>query len=391
MAVVYSVLAACREGYIFMVKNCSVVRSGSCRDFAKKVFFPLIICRDAFRRFAKAKIIKRKVTALILKVYRPWVLLEFNYRVFKAASLGSYDIFHAHDLNTLMGAYAAAKQHGAELIYDSHELYLERNRYEPYKPLGKWVRKRLEAFLIRRATNVITVNESIAKYLSRAYRIKRPVVVMNVPDLRPAQNKAEARFSLRRSLGIADDYRLLLYSGAITYNRGLEKLICALAQLPQCFLVMMGYGNDVYKESLLKLAEQQGVIKRCRFFGPVPSEQVTSYADSADIGIAPIENACLSYYYCSPNKLFEYILAGLPVVASNFPEMAAIINEFEVGALFDPDDPDAIAAAVRQIFASPGLFDTMKEKAQIIPQRYSWAQESQKLLGVYRAIRTNGD
>ena len=329
--------------------------------------------------------IKTRMISLLMKFHRTLLILDFNYRVYRLTKGKECDVFHAHDLNTLIGAYLAARKHSANLIYDSHELYLERNRLEPYKPIGKWIRKIVEAYLIKRSDFVITVNDSIARTLADTYKVKLPTVVMNVPSLKKTSLPSQS-ISLRHVIGIQDSYHILLYSGAITFNRGLENLIESLVYLPQCFLVLMGYSNDKYRNKLKTIAVEKGVASRLAFFGPVPSDQVTTYAASADLGIAPIENVCLSYYYCSPNKLFEYLLAGLPVIASNFPEMRHIIDKYGVGTTFDPSAPKDIARAVVEIFEAPEKWRNIQEKTDAVALIYNWENESRKLIDIYKSL-----
>jgi len=329
--------------------------------------------------------LKNALVSSLMSFNRPLVILDFNYRIVMSTRGQSYDVFHAHDLNTLMGAYVAAKKQGAKLIYDSHELYLERNRFEPYDRVGKWMRKKVEAYLIRRCDYVITVNDSLARMLADTYKVKLPTVVMNTPSLAAVSPPSDYR-SLRRAIGIPDDYAILLYSGSITFNRGLENLIEALVYLPKCFLVLMGYSHDSYENKLRTIAQKKGVASRLAFFGPVPSSEVTLYASSADLGVAPIENVCLSYYYCSPNKLFEYLLAGLPVIASDFPEMRQIIDEYGVGSTFDPSASGDIARAVTDILEAPEKWKDMKKKTDALASAYNWEKESRKLTHIYGSL-----
>ena len=329
--------------------------------------------------------IKNPIVSLLMKSHRTLLILDFNYRAYRLTKGKECDVFHAHDLNTLIGAYLAARKQNANLIYDSHELYLERNRLEPYKPIGKWMRKMVEAYLIKRSDFVITVNDSIARTLADTYKVKLPTVVMNTPSLKKISLPSQS-VSLRHVIGIQDSYHILLYSGAITFNRGLENLIESLVYLPQGFLVLMGYSNDKYRNKLKTIAAEKSVAPRLAFFGPVPSDQVTAYAASADLGVAPIENVCLSYYYCSPNKLFEYLLAGLPVIASDFPEMRQIIDEYGVGTTFDPSAPKDIARAVMEIFEAPEKWKDIKEKTHSVASIYNWENESRKLIDIYKSL-----
>jgi glycosyltransferase involved in cell wall biosynthesis len=178
----------------------------------------------------------------------------------------------------------------------------------------------------------------------------------------------------------------LIYTGSITFNRGLENLVRSLKFLPNMYLVMMGYGKNDFKKKLLAIANENNVSDRFSFFGPVPSDEVTAYTQEADLGIAPIINACLSYYYCAPNKIFEYLLGGIPVVASNFPEMEKIVKENNIGTTFNPEKPESIAKAVKEVFSDDERYKQMKTNTKIAAEKYNWENEEKKLLNIYKNL-----
>ena len=354
------------------------------RFYVMSNFFYQILKKTITFLLRPASFLKQKLSLF----HRPISFLDYYFRSLKLIKRIPADIYHAHDLNTLPIAWWAARKNDAKLIYDSHELYLERNRFSSYTRLGKFILGRIEAFLIRRAHAVITVNNTIAKELACRYKVQIPGVVMNAPSMRsPVYITSTGNGkSLRVAIGIENDLHLILYSGGITFNRGLEKVIESLMYLPDCYLVLMGNGSDKYKAGLRALAREMGVESRFSFFGPVPSEEVTTYAACADLGIAPIKNACLSYYYCSPNKLFEYILAGLPVIASNFPEMRKVIDKYDIGYTFDPEDSRGIARVIRRVLDNRQHYQKMKQNTITASHAYNWERESKKLLGIYQTL-----
>ena len=309
-------------------------------------------------------IIIRCVKFVLMPFHRYFCFISYYRKAYNLTANNTYDIYHAHDLNTLPVAYLAAKRDKAKLVYDSHELYVDRNKLKPSSPTWKFVQKRIEGILIRKADAVFTVNESLAAELAIRYKIQRPKVIMNTPA---KMNKADLGIlgnqRLRSALSIPGDQKLLIYVGGITFNRGLEELILSLDELPDCYLVCMGYGNEQFKQHLLDLALKTGVEDRFSFFGPVPTDEVIHFAAGADLGVAPIANACVSYYYCSPNKLFEYMNAGLPVIASNFPELEKVVLGHGIGLTFDPSSPSAIARAARLILDDPDLASEMRRNA----------------------------
>jgi len=311
------------------------------------------------------------------------IWLHFFYRgirsfFYKKAISHHNAIFHSHDLNTLYIGYKMAKKYHAKLVYDSHELYVYRNR--PYFP-PEWFLKLEEKFerrYIRKSDAVITVSQSIGDHLEQTYDIDKPYLIMNAP-YRNASN-VKNQHVLREALEIDEKKKILLYAGKITFGRGLDKVIESLLDLENIFFVMMGDGDEEFKRYINWIVEKVGVKDRVAFFGPVPSEEVTAYAASADIGIAPIENVCLSYYYCAPNKVFEYIQGGLPVVASDFPDLKRIVEENGIGVTCDISKPEEIARTLNQVLWDYSLYLKQVHK---IKNRYCWEMEALKLEKVY--------
>ncbi len=331
------------------------------------------------------RVFQQRFLGILTLFHKLFSFVDYYVRSYRVVINQPADIYHANDLNTLPIAWWVARKHGAKLVYDSHELYLEKNMIRPPHRIIKFLLGQMEAFLIRRASAVITVNESIADELSQRYHVKTPTVVMNAPSRTNGIVRSDVNL-LREALNIGQDYHLLLYSGFITFNRGIEKMIQSLRYLPDCYLVFMGYGTEKYKKQLLKIILQSGLESRVAFYGPVPSDEVVMYAAGADLGVAPIENSCLSYYYCSPNKVFEYINAGLAVVASDFPELRKVIYKHDIGCTFDPNDPRDIARAVTYVFEDVERWRRMKQNTIAASKCYNWENESEKLLNLYRAL-----
>lgn len=327
---------------------------------------------------------------ILLPANKIFYLMDYYSRCIQAVRSmeSTVSVCHAHDLNTLFLGYWVARKHGAKLVYDSHELALDRNRLRPYSWIENVFLTQLEGRLGRRADAVITVNQSIAEDMFQRHGLRAvPDVVMNTPPLQSlAIRDTDKKLAIRQTLNIPDHLYVLLYSGSITFNRGIERVIESLEYLTDCHLVLMGYGKDTYKDSLQALAVEKQVSDRFSFFGPVPSEDVPAYAMGADLGVAPIENVCLSYYYCSPNKLFEYVAAGLPAVASDFPEMRRVVMDHGIGSVFEPSDPKDIARAVREVLDHPEKREQMRQNTTSAASAYNWENESRKLIDLYRRI-----
>jgi glycosyltransferase involved in cell wall biosynthesis len=252
---------------------------------------------------------------------------------------------------------------------------------------NRFIIRRIEAFLIRRTDANITVSESIVKELSERYQIVKPTLILNVPDYHPVERSD----ILRDEIGIYKEHRIILYVGKIAFLRGLEQLAQSLRYLDHCILVIMGHSLINYIDGLKSLIRAEGMTDRVYFFGPVPFEEVTRYAASADVGVIPVQNACLSYYYASPNKVFECVSAGLPVAGSNFPDIKKVIEGHRLGVTFDPESPHDIARAIDYILSDKDRYEEMRRNALEAAKIYNWQSESKKLLALYEGLsdRTN--
>jgi len=308
--------------------------------------------------------------------------LIYYYRSFRLARKEPADVYHAHDLMTLPVAWLLKIITRGKLVYDCHELWLDRNRLPKRSKFNRFLVNRIESFLIRRADLTITVNESISRVLGERYRISPPIVIMNAPYYHPVNRST----ILRDNIEIPGEDKIILYIGAITFGRGLEELVQSLKYINSCSLVLMGYGDADYTAGLKNLIKYEGLVSKIHFFGPVPHDEVTKYAASADLGVAPIKNVCLSYYYCSPNKVFECVAAGLPVAGSDFPELKRIIEGHRLGVTFDPESPQDIARAINFILSDKDMYDKMSINASEASKVFNWQIESQKLIAAYKEL-----
>lgn len=207
------------------------------------------------------------------------------------------------------------------LIYDAHELESEKTG------LGNWSRKicgGLEKILISKVNKVIVVSPSIASWYKSKYKLHEVIVIKNTPELYINHEKPAI---FHTHFNIPESHLIFIYQGVINKGRGIEMLIEAFKTTsPYKHLVIMGYGPLV---NIVK--ESEAMFPNIHFMPAVPPKEIVYYTSAADVGISMIENVSLSYYYCLPNKFFEYIQCGLPQVVSEFPDMASIIKEYECG------------------------------------------------------------
>jgi glycosyltransferase involved in cell wall biosynthesis len=301
----------------------------------------------------------------------------------KAGIAERADIYHANDMNVLFAAFVAARVARGRLVYDSHELWIERNVRGGLSPREKARIKRVEGFLIRRVDAVMTVNPSIAVELSHMYQVPQPYVVMNCPSYVNVDEMQDVGVNhIPRPPG----RKVLLYLGRISFGRGLEPLIAAVARLNAVDVVLMGNGRRDFIDWLRKYACERKIQDRIHIVDPVPFDQVVPTAAQADVGMVLFQNTCLSYYYSLPTKLFECINAGLPVIVSDFPDMARIVRDYSIGISCDPDDPASIAHAIQEMFADPVRYEQMRRNTREAAKVFNWENEGAKLVHLYRTL-----
>jgi len=305
---------------------------------------------------------------------RDWMV---DRRLGAAALETTADVVHAHDLNTLAAGVRAARHHKARLVYDAHELYPELAGLGP-RERARW--DRLDRRLIRTPEVVIVPSESRADEFARRYGIERPRVVMNCPPAGPAPDPTASPLSALRRPGES----LLVYAGGYNTNRGLENLVRAAGLIDHARLVMVGFGG--LEPELRAVAERERLGDRVVFHDPVAHDQVVAVAAGADVGLAPYLPVGLNNVLAAPNKLFEYLHAGVAIAGSDLPDIRKVIEEHRVGALFDAGDPASIAKAVTTLLSSPEELEAMRKRSREASKRYTWDTQVEVLLELYAGL-----
>ncbi|MDX1420277.1 MAG: glycosyltransferase family 4 protein [Rubricoccaceae bacterium] len=290
------------------------------------------------------------------------------HRAFRAAALARpAGLYLASDLYTLPGLAEAARHHGARLAFDSRELYaaLDSSAGRPWVR-GVW--RAVERRAIRRADAVFTVNRAIAERLSRAYGIPPPVVLHNAPARQPVP----ATDRLRRAAGIGDGPPIVLYQGGLRPGRGLPALVDAVAAVPEAALVVIGDGP--MEAALRRQAAPLG--DRVRFLGFVGPDELPALTAGADLGTLLIEPLTESLRLALPNKLFEYLMAGVPVLAGPGPEVRRVVERYDVGLVADPADPGAVAAALRRALTDETARTRWRANAPRALDAHAWEHDA---------------
>ena len=301
--------------------------------------------------------------------------------------------FHAHDLFTAFAGLSAARHTGAYAVCDFHEWFSENVKwdaesmsYKPYTPSWKRPLQWLERQCLKRASEVITVCDSIADAMASELGAgRKALVVRNIPHL--SQEPTRTYLPLKQQLGLPEDQFVLLWQGGTGPTRLIEPIIEALAFMPKCHFVIRGPSLDLFGPDYRAIAERIGAADRLTLIGPVPSRDVVAAARGADAGIWSLPKLCRNFSFALPNKVFEYMASGLPVIGADYPEVRRIVDAHKVGMLFDPYDPHSIAAAINPLIADPALAAGIRERIPAALVSLDADREWQKIPANYDRLR----
>ena len=296
-----------------------------------------------------------------------------------------FDVVHVHDFPMLRTGTMAAKARGALLVYDSHEFYPVQSCFTPEEQKRYLA---LEGKLVKSCARVITVNPYIARMLADAHAIKEPMVVLNASELPAATARTltpDDRRRARIAKGLPPDAFIFLYQGWLSGERNLEPMIEAMAtQPPGITLLIVGYG--AYESDLKALAGKSGVGDRVIFYGRVESNDLPALTMLCDVGVIPYRAVDEMHRYCSPNKLFEFIAAEIPILASDLPYLRDVIATYEIGWLGALDDKAAFADLVTKIAGDREGVAAASRNLPAAARQFNWGIEGSKVVKLYRQL-----
>lgn len=305
---------------------------------------------------------------------------EYNLRLFFHLLFSRAQLLLANDLDTLLANHLAKR--GRKLVYDSHEYYTEVPELMA-RPAVRRVWLAIEQWIFPRLKTVITVNDSIAEAYRGRYgtlrRAQRDIaVVRNIPmkrELAPAPSRAELKLP-------ADRHILVMQGAGLNIQRGAEEAVMALKELPECLLLLIG-GGDVWP-IVGRMVEEHGLQERVRLIGKLPYERMMDYTRNADLGLTLDKDTNLNYRFSLPNKLFDYLNAGIPVLATDLPEVAGIVRKYDAGIVIPAPDPAMIAREVRTFFADEGHVRRARANATFAARELDGQVEMDRLVAVLR-------
>lgn len=296
--------------------------------------------------------------------------LAWSHEVYRRYRNAPLTCINCHSISTLPVGVLLKRASGAKIIYDAHELETEANGLTGVR---KFLTKQVERALIRQTDHCTFVGLAIEEWYVRQYRLHNTTVLYNCP---PRQDVRHTDY-FRQRFPIPHDKPIFLYQGLLAEGRGLRALMEAFDGLAErAALVVMGYGPLADWVS-----EQAARHENIHYHPAVPPERLLTYTGAADYGLSVIEPTSISYEYCMPNKLFEYVMARKPVLVSPTMEQKRLVEHHGIGEVATDTSPKAIQqAALRLLERMPGSFDAALDRAR---EEYCWERQETKLKATY--------
>ncbi|GAB1307664.1 hypothetical protein KH5_03470 [Urechidicola sp. KH5] len=292
---------------------------------------------------------------------------EYNFRLFFYLLKTKHDLLYVNDLDTLLASYISTTFHKSDLIYDSHEYFIETPELQGRKFVQR-VWKFVERSILPKLTKAITVSEPIAGEYRKSYGIEMKVI-RNLPILEEQKEYKQVSFPTK--------HRVVLYQGKLNPGRGLKPMIKALHHVNKVDLVIIGFGK--VQNALRSFVEKEGLEQRVHFLGRIPYNELYNYTIKADIGMVLEEPYGKSFKYSLPNKLFDFIHCGIPILASNLPEVERIVKSYNVGLIVPSHNPVDIANSIRKLLDSPKLRTEYIENQKVARKELNWQNEINQL------------
>lgn len=301
---------------------------------------------------------------------------SFNLRLFFYLLFRKADVLLANDLDTLLANHWARKlKSNCTLIYDSHEYFIGVPELIN-KPKVQNFWRRIEKKCLPKVDRMYTVNESIAALYRKEYGIDI-AVVRNISDApKNIQTKS------RSELGLPEDKKIIIFQGAgINIDRGAEELIDAMSYVHNAVLIFVGSGDVI--NQLKTQVQQNKLEKRVLFFGKKPYAELLNYTTISDLGVSLDKDTNINYKFSLPNKIFDYLHCGIPMLVSDLPEIRKIVDHYQIGVITPNHKPQDIANQLNNLFEDTERYQRMKAQTKIAAAELTWENECRVLEKIY--------
>lgn len=302
---------------------------------------------------------------------------EYNLRLFLILLFSKVDVYHSNDLDTLLANYLASILRRKPIVYDSHEYFTGVPEIQN-KTFVKKVWTTIENHIFPKLKHIFTVNQSIASLYEEQYG-KELKIIRNIP-----RKKTWTIDKNRQQLGLPENKKIIITQGAgINIDRGIEEALEAMQFLKDVCFVIIGNGDVIPK--LKKRALELNLEKSIIFKDKMPYEQMMQYTQHAELGLSLDKNTNINYKLSLPNKIFDYIHAGAPILASKIKEVEAVITKHRIGLFIENHDPKHIAQQIERAL-DENLKFKYQENIKNASLQLNWENEEKHLVEVYKRI-----
>ncbi len=305
---------------------------------------------------------------------------ELNIRLFFSLLFKRADIFVSNDLDTLLPNYLVSRIRRKPLVFDAHE-YFTGTPEVTSRPFVYRVWKSLEGWLLPKQKHIITVNESLAALYEGEYGI-RPAVVRNLPLYSPpAGDRGEIP-------GLTGNTPIILLQGTgINIDRGAEELVMSMRPeygIENAVLLIIGSGDVL--PVLKKMVQNEDLGERVIFMNKMPPDRLRAYTRCASIGVSLDKDTSINYRYSLPNKIFDYMMAGVPQLVSDLPEPVRVIEKYNTGLILPDHNPGEIARSIRQMLSDTRSWELWHKNSLEAARELCWEKEEQTVKDLYAGI-----
>ena len=312
----------------------------------------------------------------------PFFYLTLNLRIFLFLLVRKVDLIYANDLDTLAPCYFVSKIKNTRLIYDTHELFTEVPELTS-RPKIQNIWLKIESTIFPKLKQVITVNDSIAKIYMQKYN----VAVTSVRNV-PIYDREDVIRNTRKELNLRDeDFILIIQGSGLNKDRGIEEAISAMQYCTDCVLLLVGDGDVIPKAK--KMVAEQKMEATVRFIPRRPYQELMKITRIADLGLLLDKNTSLNQGLALPNKLFDYIHAGIPILSSNLTEISKIIKQYGVGIFLLEIEPKTISETILKYKSNITLQKQHRINCRNAAEQENWQVEQQKLIAIIRSSEQN--
>jgi glycosyltransferase involved in cell wall biosynthesis len=305
----------------------------------------------------------------------PMFYAEYNIRLFFLLLSRPADLLVSNDLDTILPNYLVHKLKRIPIVFDSHE-YFTATPELVERPKVQRIWKWIEKSIVPRLKSCITVNASIADIFEKEYHIPFKIV-RNIP-----QKRENTEIPTRLSLGLPENKKIVLMQGSgINVQRGAEEAVEAMQYLDNVLLLIVG-GGDVLPVLKNKVHELS-LLKKVKFVSRQTPDNLAGYTANADIGLTIDKDTNINYRFSLPNKLFDYIYAGIPVLSTPLVELKKIIEQYEIGTFIENHDPKHIASAIDKMLKDEIQMELYRKNTLKAASELNWENEKKVLIEIF--------